>query len=235
MDLNFLKIEYKEVVNRVERCLSARGDVGVAFTLVVVSKRRSADEVAALYQLGHRDFGENYVQELGKKAAQTRALGCIDIRWHFIGALQRNKVKNLLATPGLASIQSVDSLKLAKEVDLRAAEAGRPEPLPIYLQVNLDQESTKSGVEPRDALSVANDIRPLGSLTLLGLMAIPDPELDDISGRFAELARIEKSCRPATRGHLSMGMSADFEEAIRQGATCIRVGSLIFGGRHLLV
>ncbi len=208
--------------------ISARIPAGVA--LVAVSKGQTVDAIEGLYRRGHRDFGENYVQELLEKAEALRARGCADIRWHFIGHLQTNKVKQLL--PVVHCIQSVDSLKLAAELSKRWVALGKPSPLPVFLQVNQDAEQSKSGVSEADARATADRISRLPGLRLLGLMSIPDPAAPGgTAPAFDRLRELEKSCRPFTAGQLSMGMSADFEQAIRSGSTLVRVGTALFGPR----
>jgi pyridoxal phosphate enzyme (YggS family) len=197
-------------------------------TLVAVSKVQPVEAIEAAYHLGQRDFGENYVQELVGKAEELDRRGCVEIRWHFIGHLQTNKVKALI--PWVSCIQSVDSLKLAKEVSKRWKASGRVGKIAVFLQVNQDSESSKSGLAEGDVVSVAQEIAVLEGVELLGLMSIPDPSGDSTSA-FRRLRELEKSARPATRGMLSMGMSSDFESAIQEGATHVRVGTSLFGER----
>lgn len=231
--MSLLITHYQEIVGRIsrtvkERKLSASSDV----TLVAVSKTQSVNVIEELYQLGHRDFGENYVQELKEKALELSSRGCTDIRWHFIGHLQTNKVKTLI--PFVHCIHTVDSEKIVLEIVKRWSQSGRKGPLPIFLEVNLDQEPTKSGLEPSQVQELARKIKQLetegGCLDLLGLMCVPSPHLDP-RPRFIQLRELEKQCRPFSRGMLSMGMSHDFEIAIEEGATHVRVGSAIFGER----
>lgn len=206
-----------------------RAKIPASATLIAVSKTKSADDVEALYRLGQRDFGENYVQELLEKAASLEERGCNAIRWHFIGHLQTNKVKSLI--PIIHSIHSVDSLKLAEEISKRAGSRK----IPCYLSVNIDQEESKSGFAPEQVPEAARSISTLPGIDLLGLMCIPAPRSNPEDQRipFAALRELEKSCRPHTQGALSMGMSDDFEAALQEGSTSVRIGTLIFGSRKL--
>ena len=189
--------------------------------LIAVSKTQPPEAIRSLYLAGQRDFGENYAQELVAKAKALRDLP--DLRWHFIGHLQTNKVRAI--APFVHAVHSVDSVRLAGELSRRAGER-----LPIFLEVNLDGEAGKAGVTPADAPAVSAEIAALPGLELRGLMAIPAP-MAVMRPSFARLRALETACRPATRGGLSMGMSGDFEEALREGATHVRVGTALFGAR----
>jgi pyridoxal phosphate enzyme (YggS family) len=196
-------------------------------TLIAVSKTQSADAVEALHRQGQRDFGENYVQELLEKSRELEARGCTGIRWHFIGHLQTNKVKALL--PVVYAIHSVDSLKLANEISKRSERKIR-----CFLNVNIDREASKSGFTPEETLACAGRVAGLPNIDLRGLMCIPAPResADAIRPAFSALRELEKSCRPHTQGELSMGMSDDFEIAVSEGATSIRIGTRLFGWRN---
>ncbi len=219
-------------------------------TLIAVSKTKPAADVAELFAAGQRDFGENYVQELVEKSAELERLGCAGARWHFIGHLQTNKVKQLL--PVVASIHSVDSERLAREIAKRwralrsgagdsggggagaGISGGASAKLPIFIEVNIDGEESKSGVRPEDAPALAELIgRELSAeLDLRGLMCVPAAgPIESARAAFAQLRSLELSCRPWTRGALSMGMSSDFEAAVAEGATHVRVGTALFGKR----
>lgn len=203
-------------------------------TLIAVSKLQPIEAIRELYDLGHRDFGENYVQELTEKAQHFLDEGIKDIRWHFIGHLQTNKVKQLL--PFVSSIQSVDSIKLAQEISKRwlsLQDQDVSKTLPIFLNVNIDQEPSKDGVFPIDAHEVCEALSHLPGLKLEGLMCIPAPTSVTAVGThpFHRLRELEQLCRPFTHGQLSMGMSSDFPAAIQEGATHIRIGTSLFGKR----
>lgn len=208
-----------DVLAKVELALGERAE---PVTLIAVSKTQPVEALEKLYKEGQRDFGENYVQELMEKARWFNEKGYFDVRWHFIGHLQSNKVKQIVSL--VHCIHSVDSEKLALEI----AKRREGEALPIFIQVNIDQEATKSGVSPQDLTALVERVSQLPTLKVLGLMCIPEPSSKNAFGRLREL---EASCKPHTLGMLSMGMSQDFEEAIRQGSTHVRVGTLLFGPR----
>lgn len=200
--------------------------------LIAVSKRHPIESIEKLYRLGHRDFGENYVQELVEKNESAQTRGLTEIRWHFIGHLQTNKVKSLL--PFIHTIHTIDSLRLARELSNRIQNLTRA-PLSVFLQVNIDGEATKSGVNPNEVAKLCEEISVLpgfqeGALKLEGLMTIPDPE-KKAEDSFEEMKALESRCRPHTHGLLSMGMTHDFEIAVKNGATHVRIGTAIFGER----
>jgi len=208
--------------------------------LVAVSKTKPAPLVQACYNAGHRYFGENYVQEIVEKAPQLPN----DIRWHFIGHLQSNKVKTLLAIPNLDFVETVDSEKLASLLNKAASET-RDAPLNVFVQVNTSGEQNKSGIEPSDCLSlIKHIISDCASLRFRGLMTIGDlnatlyavsaDEQPDFK-RLVECIRCIQSDIPSlddTQTELSMGMSHDYQKAIEMGSTNVRVGSSIFGARQ---
>ena len=193
-------------------------------TLVAVSKRHPVERVREAWEAGQRVFGENYVQELASKADAAADLEGVE--WRFIGHLQRNKAK-LLARPGVV-VETVDSERLAAELDKRARAAGLV--MPVLVQVNVGGEAQKSGCEPTELDAILAATRGAAHLDVRGLMTIPpatdDP--DDARPHFAALRRLAED-----RGlkQLSMGMSADLEAAVAEGATIVRVGTAIFGAR----
>ncbi len=199
--------------------------IGSGVTLVAVSKQQSNDKIEALYREGQRIFGENYVQELlGKWLALHKRLPGIE--FHFIGRLQTNKVKALI--PAVTVIHSVDSVKLLREIDRRAMEAGKV--IGVYFQVNIDEQESKSGFSARDLEGVGRALKDCRSVRALGLMCIPDPDRDPVSA-FRRMVGLSREHGSTLGNGLSMGMSGDFDAAIREGATVIRVGSLLFGER----
>jgi pyridoxal phosphate enzyme (YggS family) len=222
-----LSFNYKVLSEKIAD-LSAQCKRSSPVTLIAVSKKQSVDAIEELYQLGHRDFGENYVQELITKAETLDKRGCQEIRWHFIGHLQTNKVKSLI--PWVSCIHTVDSSRLAQELDKKFSTLGRAGKLPVFMEVNMDKEETKSGVSSEEAVHLSDKIGLCPKLDLLGLMCIPPLGVDP-SARFRELAALERQLRPQTQGKLSMGMSGDYAEAIAEGATHIRVGTVLFGPR----
>ncbi|MEN9578013.1 MAG: hypothetical protein RJA70_1022 [Pseudomonadota bacterium] len=201
--------------------------------LIAVSKRKPASDLRLAYQLGLRDFGENYAQELVEKRAQLVDL--TELRLHMIGHLQRNKARHLL-DPSLGAavlIQTVDDTRLVSELDKRAVQAQLTH-LAIFVAVNVAREPQKSGCLPEDLPSVLSAVASSGCLRLSGLMTIPpwseDPEQSRVHFRALRGLR-DQYCPEARR--LSMGMSHDFEVAISEGATDVRVGTAIFGERVL--
>jgi PLP dependent protein len=188
-------------------------------TLVAVSKLHPAAAIRAAYAAGQRDFGENYAQELSDKAAELGDLP--DLRFHFIGHLQRNKAK--LVAPRVAVVHTVDSLSLAQAIERRAD--GRA---PVLLiQVNMAGEVKKSGVDVDEVEALRDAIERETSLPVTGLMTIPPAE-GDPRPHFEALAALARRLGLA---ELSMGMSDDLEAAIEAGATLVRVGTAIFGPR----
>lgn len=209
---------------RITEACRVAGRARTEVRLVAVSKMQPEARVRAAYEAGQRVFGENYVQALEARVSLLPP----DAEWHFIGHLQRNKARRVAELAAL--VHTVDSVRLAEALDRAAAP--RPGPLPVLLQVNIDREPNKSGAltEALDELLLA--VRALPRLSLAGLMAIPAPE----SGRraFAAMRDLAEGLR---RRHglplpeLSMGMSADFEAAIQEGATLVRIGTELFGAR----
>jgi pyridoxal phosphate enzyme (YggS family) len=206
-----------------------RADLGSHHvTLVAVSKTKSVDEIKELYDLGHRDFGENYEQELVDK--QTHLPN--DIRWHFIGHLQSNKVKKI--APFIHLIQSVDSLKLLKEINKQAEKNNRI--VNCLLQVHIAEEETKFGLD-EEALIDDNfrELQQLKHVKLCGLMGMASftDDMNKVKSEFRHLKTLfdKFKSRHSTFEILSMGMSADYSVAIAEGSTMVRIGSLIFGER----
>ena len=200
--------------------------------LLAVSKTFGADYVRAAYAAGQRDFGENKVQEALQKIGETADL---QIRWHLIGHLQSNKARKAAQTVG--SIHAIDSVELLKKVDQAASEAGRT--VDVLIQVDLALEETKFGAPVNEVGSIVDAAAGCTAARLTGLMLLPplaaNPE--DARPWFARLRALRDeliaSGKPADRlRELSMGMSHDFEVAIGEGATMVRVGTAIFGERH---
>ena len=205
---------------------SQRDPDGVA--VLAVSKTRDAGEIRAAAALGLRAFGENYLQEALDKIAQLRDL---DLQWHFIGPIQSNKTRAIAAA--FQWVHSVDRLKIAQ----RLSEQRPPElpPLQVCLQVNISGEASKSGVSLDELPALARAVLALPHLRLRGLMAIPEAT-NDVAAQhraFAALCQALEALRKEAPNldTLSMGMSADLEAAIAEGATMVRVGTDIFGAR----
>lgn len=194
-------------------------------TLVAVSKTKPVEDILELYELGHRDFGENYVQELVEKAEQLPK----DIRWHFIGHLQSNKVK--LITPFIYLIHGVDSLKLLKEIDKQAEKNKRL--IDCLLQVHIAQEETKFGFDENELF--AFEIGQFANVKIKGLMGMASltENINKIRTEFKHLKTIYDKLSTLTPqlSILSMGMSADYKIAIEEGSNMVRIGSLLFGER----
>ncbi len=222
---------YSQIKVRIETACAESGRDVSSVTLIAVSKRQPEDKIEELYRLGQRDFGENYVQELVSKAAELERRGCTDIRWHFIGHLQTNKAKLLI--PYVASVHSVDSEKVALALAKAWSTSGRAGKLPVFIEVNISRESSKSGIAPENTETLARSVSQIPELELQGLMCVPAASEDDtqLKQRFSELKALEESLRNVSRRQLSMGMSGDFELAIAQGSTHIRVGTALFGSR----
>jgi hypothetical protein len=222
---------YSHIKNRIESACRASGRDESQVTLIAVSKKQSEDKIEELYRLGHRDFGENYVQELVSKAEELKRRGCKDIRWHFIGHLQTNKAK--LLVPYVASVHSIDSEKVAMALAKAWGPSGRTGRLPVFIEVNISHEESKSGTHPIDTELLAQKVAELPELELQGLMCVPAAleDKDTLKDRFSELRQLEEGLRNVSRRQLSMGMSGDFEIAILQGSTHVRVGTALFGAR----
>jgi pyridoxal phosphate enzyme (YggS family) len=199
--------------------------------LVAVSKTKPADMIDTAAEAGQTLFGENYVQEFLAKSEEVNA----SVDWHFIGSLQSNKVKYL--RDKVSMIHSVDRLSLAKEINRQWKKSG--ETVDILIQINLGEEETKSGTEENALEQLVREVAALPHVRIRGLMALP-PYLDDpeevrpFFKRLRQLAeKLDKLHIPGVEmRELSMGMSHDFEVAIEEGATLVRVGSAIFGSRY---
>lgn len=195
-------------------------------TLVAVSKTHPVEDIRELYDLGHRDFGENYVQELVEKAKQFAT----DIRWHFIGHLQTNKVK--LIVPFVYLIHGVDSLKLLEEINKQAEKHSRV--IHCLLQVHIAQEETKFGFDENELFGL--DISQFANVKIVGLMGMASltDDMTKVRSEFTQLKNLFKklhASKPQLQ-ILSMGMSSDYKIAIEEGSNMVRIGSLIFGERN---
>jgi hypothetical protein len=195
-------------------------------TLVAVSKIKPASDIAKLYALGQRDFGENYVQELVEKQAQLPE----DIHWHFIGHLQSNKVKYI--APFVHLIQSVDSEKLLKEIEKQAAKNNRM--INVLLQVHIAEEETKFGFDDKELMAL--DVNLFKHVKIIGLMGMATftDDKEKVKREFNHLRKLYNdfsSTQQIPLTTLSMGMSDDYALAIDCGSTMVRVGSLLFGKR----
>lgn len=197
-------------------------------TLLAVAKTRSPEVVMAAAELGLFLFGENKVQEAKAKIPLCPG----KLRWHFIGHLQSNKCRD--AVQLFQMIQSVDSLSLAQEINKRADEAAKI--MPVLLEVNLAGEAGKFGYKPKQLLAGLKEINTLLRIEIHGLMTVPpwSPDAENSRPHFRRLRELKTRCEGilgAPLPHLSMGMSGDFEVAIEEGATIIRIGTALFGPR----
>ena len=224
---------FKEVKKRVDDAALRSGRDPEDIKLVAVTKTHPASEINEAIEAGATDIGENRVQEILEKIDDVSP-----VRWHLIGHLQTNKVRQVIDK--VVMIHSVDSLKLAREIDKRAAAAGLK--MDVLIEINSAMEETKSGIAASDLKQLVTDITAeCENVRVCGIMCIPpiaaDPE--DSRPYFKEAAELFKEMKgwdlPAERfapTELSMGMSGDFEVAIEEGATIVRVGSSIFGPRN---
>ncbi|GFO58217.1 YggS family pyridoxal phosphate enzyme [Geomonas silvestris] len=222
---------FEEIRRRIAEAARRAGRDPDSVRLVAVSKTKPASAIAeARDACGQLIFGENYVQELVPKVKELSS----DISWHFIGSLQSNKVRQIAGMVDL--IHSVDRISLAREIDRQWGEIGKV--CDILVQVNIAQEATKSGTSCEELIDLVREIAQLPNLRIKGLMTMP-PFFDDPEAarpyfrRLKELAgEIEGAAIPGVAmQELSMGMSGDFEAAIAEGATLVRVGSALFGSR----
>ena len=224
-----MSIEEKlsEVNERIAAACDRAGRDVSDVKLVAVTKTRSVAVIREAMAAGMVDVGENYVQEMRDKQAEMEQ----GPHWHYIGHLQRNKVKYI--APWVHMIHTIDSLRLAQEVDKRAA--GHQRCIPILVQVNIAREDVKSGCDPDEAEELIREIAKLEHLELRGLMTMPpfwEPE--KLRPFFRDLRQLRdrlQTQNDIALPELSMGLSADFEVAIEEGATMVRIGTAIFGPR----
>ena len=216
---------------RIHRAAEAAGRDPAGIELVAVTKTHPPSFVRQAWEAGIAVAGENYIQEAREKIA---ALSGCTLRWHFIGHLQSNKARH--AVDGFELIHSVDSLKLGREIDKQATRIGKVQP--ILVQVNISREATKSGTTREAALELVAALGRLEHIQVRGLMTMP-PFFDQPERArpyFAALRELRDRIREASPAgvvmeHLSMGMTGDFEAAIAEGATLVRIGTAIFGKR----
>ncbi|KAI3695190.1 hypothetical protein L1987_78179 [Smallanthus sonchifolius] len=223
----------RSVFLRVRQAAEKSGRHADDVRVVAVSKTKPVSLIRQVYDAGHRCFGENYVQEFIEKAPQLPQ----DIDWHFIGHLQSNKAKSLIAAvPNLSMVQGVDNEKIANHLDRAVSSIGR-KPLPVMVQVNTSEEISKSGIEPANCIELVKHVKfNCPNLLFSGLMTIGMPDYTSTPENFKALSRCRvEICKelgmPEKQCELSMGMSGDFELAIEMGSTNVRIGSTIFGPR----
>ena len=228
---------YQEVEKKVKQACKKAGRAREEVTLIAVSKTKPLSMIEELLPLGVRDFGENKVQELTQKAETLSQKKIPDpqVRWHMIGHLQRNKVKYLVDKACM--IHSVDSLRLAEEISKEAVKKGVQ--VPILIEVNVAEEESKFGVHMEEAEAFIRQIAVLPSVSIQGLMTIApyveNPEENRFIFRNLKKLSVDiqgKSIDNVTMDVLSMGMTGDYQVAIEEGATHVRVGTGIFGERN---
>lgn len=224
-----LHTRFAQVMQQIQEAAHAANRNDDSIALLAVSKTKPASAIAQLYQAGQRQFGENYVQEAIEKITELRDLN--DITWHFIGPLQSNKTKDV--AQHFDWVQSIDREKLVKRLNNQRPTDMRP--LNILIQVNIDDEASKTGVSLNEIDGLAKSIANSERLQLRGIMAIPNPD--------ASVAEQAKSYQQLHEAYLalkaqypevdtlSLGMSSDLHEAIASGSNMVRVGTALFGAR----
>lgn len=222
------------ILDAINEIRSKIAQAGRNIRLVAVSKGQPVEKILEAIHAGQTDFGENYAQEFLEHYGSVRSNDRTSLHWHFIGHLQRNKVRSIIDKVDL--IHSVDSIELAREIDKRAAAIGKVQS--ILIEVNLAGEKSKTGVSPNNLEGLIACMTPMENLVLKGLMTIPplltNPE--EVRPYFRQLREIrdainQKNIYQSPLTELSMGMTHDFEVALSEGATIVRIGTGIFGAR----
>jgi len=226
--MNNMRKNLNRVHEQIVQAASACKREPDSILLLAVSKKKPASDIRQAWELGQRDFGENYLQEALQKMEELKDL---DISWHFIGAIQSNKTRNIAEAFDWA--HCIDRAKIARRLsEQRPAELG---PLNVCIQVNIDHESSKAGIELAELPELAHAIHQLPGIRLRGLMTIPAPQesFDLQRSAFAKLAEALESLRQQgiDCDTLSMGMTQDMDAAIAEGSTLVRIGTAIFGER----
>mgnify|MGYP000937525513 FL=1 len=226
-----IKEQLEEVRKNIEAACKRAGRDPKEVTLIAVSKTKPVPMLEEAYEAGARDFGENKVQELCSKMEQLPS----DIRWHMIGHLQRNKVKYIVGKVEL--IHSVDTYRLAEEINIQAKKQNVI--VPILVEVNIAHEESKFGISAEDAILLVEEISKLENIRIKGLMTIApyveNPEDNRLYFRKIKQLSVDitnKNIDNVSMEILSMGMTGDYEVAIEEGATMVRVGTGIFGARN---
>jgi len=228
MDVKGIAQNVAAIRTRIAQACERSGRDPDSVTLIAVTKTVSLPRIQAIVRAGVRDLGENYVQEALTKVEDPE-LREAAIHWHFIGHLQRNKVREIVGR--FALIHSVDSSALANEIGRRASRSGTMADL--LLEVKLDPIATKFGITPEETLATAQAVQDIPGVRLRGLMGMAPFGSDPESARpaFRTLRTLFDQLPPDARQILSMGMSSDFEVAIEEGATMVRIGTALFGKR----
>ena len=228
-----LAARFAAVQERIDAAATRSGRHPQEVTLIAISKTHPASVIRDLIELGATDLGENRVQEAEEKIPQ---IGQTNVRWHLVGHLQANKARR--AVNLFDVIHSIDSIDLARRLDRLCIEVGK-QSLPVLVQVDLGHEETKSGINEQELPRLAETVQQLEHLELIGLMTLPpffdDPEQARPYFRRLRELRDELAAKGAfgeRKGELSMGMTHDFEVAIEEGATMVRIGTAIFGERN---
>ncbi len=224
-----IESKLNQIKNQIQQTAKTHGREPKSIQLLAVSKKKPASDIRAAYLAGQKSFGENYLQEATDKIQQ---LSDLDISWHFIGAIQSNKTKQIASS--FDWVHCVDRQKIAQRLSDQ-----RPSNLPklnVCIQVNLDQQASKAGVALTEVASLAMAIKDLPRVNFRGLMSIPAPRqnFDLQRAAFARLRDCLDSLQRLNIGcdTLSMGMSGDMDAAIAEGSTMVRIGTALFGGRN---
>lgn len=231
-ELDDIRIRIEDIRARIHRATERCGRSADSVNLLAVSKTYGADHIRIAYDAGLRHFGENYAQELSAKRTHLPA----DIHWHMIGPLQSNKAK--LVAGAASYFHALESEELAQRLE-RKLEETECTPLPVFIMVNVGDEDSKHGLAPdvQRLASLSHAVSRLNRVKLIGLMALP-PYIEDaetVRPYFRQVRVLRDALQEATGislPHLSMGMSHDFEVAIEEGATWVRIGTAIFGQRR---
>lgn len=227
-----LKENLEQVEKNIEEACRRAGRSRSEVTLIAVSKTKPIDMLQQVYNTGCRNFGENKVQELCEKMEQMPD----DVKWHMIGHLQRNKVKYIIGSH-VALIHSVDSYRLAEEINIQAKK--KKVIVPVLVEVNIAEEESKFGISAEDAIELVKQIAELSNIKIEGLMTIApyvaDPEENRLYFRKIKQLSVDirnKNIDNVSMKILSMGMTGDYMVAIEEGATMVRIGTGIFGARN---
>lgn len=221
-----LRENLEEVQSKIELALEKSSRSKDEVTLIAVSKTKPYQMIQEFYDMGVRDFGENKVQEMTEKMDILPK----DIRWHMIGHLQTNKVKYIVGR--VYMIHSVDSLKLAKEISKEAIKKNVT--VKVTVEINIAEESSKFGQGLDGAEELVNSIRELEGLEVCGLMCIA-PYVEDGEMNRVHFRKLSEMAKKLSLKELSMGMSGDYEVAVEEGATYVRVGTTLFGARNYAI
>lgn len=224
--MNSLKESRNQVLEQIEAACQRAGRESKTVQLLAVSKTHPSEALREMYATGQHKFGENYLQEALEK---IEALADLEIEWHFIGHVQRNKTK--LLAEKFSWVHGVDRLIIAERLSTQRLDSQRP--LNICLQVNIDGQDSKDGCQPEEVAELVQRISQLPHLRLRGIMVIPAPNNVAALLDAQKLFKVVKAlhAHPEDWDTLSMGMSGDLEEAIAAGSTMVRIGTALFGAR----